>query len=112
MNLRCGNTSNKTVQLVAQHCCVASCRVNVTRITTLFLLRDFVARSRSSFYALKQRKFVVRGIIRATFTLELAPNSSTKSSENEFFLDFSTEQSFRTTFAPPEYQVKVNENQN
>ena len=32
--LRCGNTSNKIVQLVAQHCCIASCRANVARNTT------------------------------------------------------------------------------
>ena len=32
--LRCGNTSNNIVQGVAQHCCIASCRANVPRITT------------------------------------------------------------------------------
>ena len=38
-----------------------------------FLLRDFVARSRSSFYSLQQRKYVARRVvIRATFALQLA----------------------------------------
>ena len=34
--LRCGNTRNKIVQLVTQHCCVASCKLqsDVARITT------------------------------------------------------------------------------
>ena len=40
--------------------------VNVARITTLILLRDF-------FYFLQQRKFAVREVvIRATFALQLA----------------------------------------
>ena len=42
-------------------------------LTPYFLLRDFVARSRSSSYSLQQRKFVARRVvIRATFALQLA----------------------------------------
>lgn len=47
---RYDNTSNKIVQLVPQHCCVASCRVDVARITSLI----FIEQSRSSFYYQKK----------------------------------------------------------
>ena len=57
----------------SRNICDASCRVNVVRITTLILLRHCVARSRSSFYSLQQRKFVARRVvIQATFALQLA----------------------------------------
>lgn len=66
------------MQLVARNR-VASCRADVARLTTLsnniILLRDFVAKSRSSLYSLKQRKFVARGVvIPSSFALQLAIN--------------------------------------
>ena len=63
--------SNKIVQLVVQHCCIASCRANVARIATLSIVAQLWIRS--SFYFLQQRKVVAHWVvIQATFTLQLA----------------------------------------
>ena len=68
----CVNTRNNIVQLVVQHCCVASCRANVARITNSRAVNSFVAESRKSFYFMQQsRATKFRVVIRATFTLQL-----------------------------------------
>ena len=68
----CVNTRNNIVQLVVQHCCVASCRANVARITNSRAVNSFVAESRKSFYFVQQsRATKFRVVIRATFTLQL-----------------------------------------
>ena len=58
IGLRYNNTSNKIMQLVAQHCCVSRCRVDFARITSLiFVARLCCAKYRRSFYILQQSGF-------------------------------------------------------